>query len=207
MLKYEPLKFGQLVDWVEGRLSAAETAVISMRVAQADEETKRLVQWIRKFHDASKKIVFPKLPPENRRILQQKFKQYVQEQRPSLWENIVATLRFDSHQQMRLAPARAVAEQTHRQIIYATDSADIALHIEKTTLERMRINGQIFASDEEVDLAAFAIQLFQGAHKFQRTATDELGEFTFESIPAGIYDIILSGEEVNIFVSSVDFTV
>ena len=208
MSKFGPLNFEQLVDWIEGRLSAEETAVIAAEVAQAGEETKRLISWIQLFHRASDEIVMPPLPPERRRLLQRRFEQFAEgRRRPGFLQRLVASLTFDSRQQLGLAGAREAAIQAEpRQLVYSTEIADIALNIQQEAAGVFTIAGQVFPMSDEVSMDAFTIQLLQGITEFGMAMTDELGEFAFKGVSPGVYDIILSSERAEITVTSVDLT-
>ncbi|MBA3951791.1 MAG: carboxypeptidase regulatory-like domain-containing protein, partial [Rubrobacter sp.] len=44
----------------------------------------------------------------------------------------------------------------------------------------------------------------RGTEEVGTTATDELGEFAFESVPPGEYQILVSSEQVEILISPVE---
>ena len=214
MAKLEPLSFERLVNWIEGRLSREETAVITSQIAQADEDTKETIEWIRKFHHVHEKVAFVAPPSEMHTVLQQRFEQYAQGRRPlTLFQRLVATLTFDSHQQLGLVGARGTARQAFpRQHIYSTELADIALNFERTadesnsnpSLDKITVSGQIFPISQETNLTEFTIQLLQNATEIGLATADALGEFIFTAVPVGVYDIIVSHDVAEIEINAID---
>ena len=65
------------------------------------------------------------------------------------------------------------------------------------------MEGQIFPNDGD-EPGVFAVQILIGAEEVGTTATDELGEFSFEGVEPGEYQILVSGEEVEILISPVE---
>jgi hypothetical protein len=59
------------------------------------------------------------------------------------------------------------------------------------------LDGQVF-SDDDAELGSFSVQLLEGETELAITATDEVGGFAIESIPPGVYEIILSSERVEV---------
>lgn len=204
MAKQEPLTFEYLLDWLEGRLSKEETAVTARRVAAASPEVQATVAWLRQFLQASQNVILDTPPETVRHNLQERFEQYAQSRRPpTLWQRLTAALTFDSQQQMALSGARQVSWQTTpRQLVYSSEAAEIALSVLPGMAEGLwTIGGQIFPTGEEIEPDIFAIQLLRDDREFDLTTADDLGEFTFTAVPAGVYDLILSSEKGEILIS------
>lgn len=205
MAQQEPLTFEHLLDWMEGRLSEAETVATARRVAQAGPETQKTVAWLRQFLQTSRKITAAPLPSPVRQNLRRRFAQYAAERRPpTLWQRLTAALTFDSRQQMSLAGARQVSWQTApRQLIYSSEAAEIALSIQPGMAEGLwTVGGQIFPTGGEIDPAVFAAQLLRGGLEFDLTTADNLGEFSFTAVPAATYDLILSSDQAEILITA-----
>jgi hypothetical protein len=58
-----------------------------------------------------------------------------------------------------------------------------------------------------VELGSFSVQLLQSETELAITATDDLGGFALESIPPGVYEIILSSERVEVSITPVELNV
>ncbi len=90
------------------------------------------------------------------------------------------------------------------QLVYTTEAADVALNFRRRPENgKLDLDGQIFPNDE-AEPDAFGVQILRGTDEVATTATDELGEFTFEKVPPGEYQILVSSAEVEILISPVD---
>ncbi|HEX6711221.1 MAG TPA: hypothetical protein VF068_12895, partial [Rubrobacter sp.] len=58
------IDFSQLVDWVEGRLSAEEVRAVEEQVEVADSTTLADIAWLRKFGKATEGAVLESPPAE-----------------------------------------------------------------------------------------------------------------------------------------------
>ncbi len=199
------ISFERLVDWVEGRLSEEESRVVEEQVAVADEATREQVEWLRGFARVSEDTVLDAPPREVRDELIRRFDAYAEDRRvPSLLQRLVATLSFDSGLQPAFGVRSGAGPGEQRQLVYTTDAADIALNVRPRARNgHLDLDGQVFPADD-ADPASFSVQLLSGADEVGLTTTDELGEFAFESVSPGAYQILLSGERVEILISSVE---
>jgi protocatechuate 3,4-dioxygenase beta subunit len=59
------------------------------------------------------------------------------------------------------------------------------------------IYGQILPV-EDADSGIFAVQLLDGSSEVATTATNDLGEFTFEAVPPGVYEALVGSDWVEI---------
>jgi hypothetical protein len=64
--------FGTLLDWLEGRLDADRAVRVAGQVAEADERTRRTVDWLRAFLTAARELPLEEPPP----IVRQRLKRY-----------------------------------------------------------------------------------------------------------------------------------
>lgn len=199
------IDFSQLVDWVEGRLSEEEKQAIEERVAVADSATLADVAWLHKFVRATEGIVLESPPPEVRNTLVARFQAYAEGRRtPGLLKRVVASLTFDGGL-MPAAGLRAAGVQgIRRQLIYSTDGLDVALNFWPRIRDKnLDLAGQVFPHDG-MELGSFSVQLLRGETELAITAGGDLGDFAFESIPAGVYSMILSTAQVEISMAPVE---
>lgn len=188
--------FSRLVDWVEGRLSQEEAQAVEEQLMVADDATLADVAWLRKFARATKSSILESLPPEVRCTLVARFKAHAEgRQPPGLLKRVVATLTF----QGGLRPAAGVrvagAQGVRRQFIYSTDDLDVALNFWPRARDKnLDLVGQIFPRDD-MELGFFSVQLLQDEIEFAIATTDDQGGFGFESIPPGVYTLILSTDQ------------
>jgi hypothetical protein len=201
------ISFERLADWVEGRLSAEEARAVEEQVAVADEATCAEVEWLRAFARVNEEVVLDAPPQAVRDELIRRFDAYTEARRtPSLLQRLVATLSFDSGLQPAFGVRSAAGQGKQRQLVYTTDAADIALNVRPRHRNgHVDVDGQVFPADD-ADPASFSVQLLSGADEVGLSTTDELGEFAFESVPSGAYQILVSGERVEILISSVELS-
>ena len=192
-----------LADWAEGRLPAEEARAVEERLEAADGATREGAGWLRAFYRSTRDVVLEDPPAGQRAELARAFEAYAGGRRqPGPLRRLAATLSFDG----ALQPATGVrsAGGTEGQLIYTTETADVALNFRRRPENGdLDLNGQVFPNDEE-DPEAFGVQILRGTDEVATTATDELGEFAFEGVPPGDYQILLSSEQVEILISSVE---
>jgi hypothetical protein len=200
------LSFERLVDWVDGRLSEEEAATVAKQVAAADETTRANIAWLRAFAKARRGATLASPPPEVRAELMRRFEALARERRqPGLFQRLIASLTLDSGSQLVTAGLRSVdAQPSQRQLVYSTEVADVALNVQARLYDKdLDITGQVFPKGQAAT-DAFSVQLLRDAAEFGLTTTDELGEFVFEAIPPGAYEIVLSAEQAEILIAPVE---
>jgi hypothetical protein len=205
MTESNEISVERLADWLDGRLSEEEAEAVAERVARTDEATRAQLEWLRAFVRASATTKLVPPPREVRRAISWRFAAHAEGQRqPGLLQRLVATLSFDSGLQPELGLRSSDSEESQRQLFYTTDAADIALNVRPRPRNgHLDLDGQVFPADD-ADPASFSVQLLSGADEVGLTTTDELGEFAFESVSPGAYQILVSGERVEILISSVE---
>jgi hypothetical protein len=57
---------------------------------------------------------------------------------------------------------------------------------------------------ESTESGAFGVQLLAGSSAVATTATNDLREFTFEAVPPGVYEIVVSSDRVEISIPQVE---
>lgn len=196
------IDFERLADWVEGRLSEEEARAVEEQVALSGEATRAEAEWLRAFARVGGEVVFEEPPAAVREGLIRRFDAFSEGWRePNLVQRLVATLSFDGG----LQPALGVrsAGEGQRQLVYSTDAADITLSVRPRPRNgHLDLEGQVFPSGN-ADPATFSVQLLSGTTEVGMTTADELGEFAFEAVPPGAYQVLVSGERVEILISPV----
>jgi hypothetical protein len=202
------IAFSQLVEWVEGRLPEKEARAVEEQVALADAATLADVAWLRKFVSATEASVLESPPPEVRSTLIARFRAPAEGRRtPGLLKRVVATLTFDGGLRPAVGVRSAGTQGARRQLVYSADNLDVALNfLPRARDKNFDIDGQILPRDD-VELGSFSVQLLQSETELGITATDDLGVFAFESIPSGVYEIILSTERVEVSIAPVELNV
>ena len=193
------IAFSRLVDWVEGRLPEEEARAVEEQMTLADSATLADVAWLRKFVRATEDRLLESPPPEVRSTLIASFKAHTEGRRlPGLLKRIVATLTFDDGLHPAVGVRSVGAQGARRQLVYSADALDVALNLlPRARDKKFDLNGQVF-SDDDAELGSFSVQLLEGETELAITATDEVGGFAIESIPPGVYEIILSSERVEV---------
>ena len=199
------IAFSQLADWVEGRLPEKEARAVEEQVAVADSATLADVAWLRKFVRATEDSVLESPPPEVRSTLIDRFEAHAEGKRPpGLLKRVVATLTFDGGLRPAVGVRSAGTQGARRQLVYSVDDLDVALNfLPRARDKNFDLDGQVLPRDD-VELGSFSVQLLQSETELGITATDDLGAFAFESIPSGVYEIILSTDRVEVSIAPVE---
>jgi hypothetical protein len=202
------IAFSQLVDWVEGRLPQKEAQAVEEQVEVADIATLADVAWLRKFVRATEDSVLESPPPEVRSTLIARFRAHAEGRRtPGLLKRVVATLTFDGGLRPAVGVRSAGTQGARRQLVYSVDDLDVALNfLPRARDKNFDLDGQVLPRDD-VELGSFSVQLLQSESELGITATDDLGAFAFESIPSGVYEIILSTDRVEVSIAPVELNV
>jgi hypothetical protein len=199
----ERIDFETLADWAEGRLPEEEARAVEQRLAEADEATRAEAEWLRKFYRLSRGVIIEGPPAGQRAELARVFEAYAEgRRRLGPLKRLTATLSFGGGLQP-LAGVRS-AGGAEGQLVYTTEAADVALNFRRRPGNgKLDVDGQVFPNDEG-EPEAFGVQILRGIDEVGTTATDELGEFSFEGVAPGEYQILLSSEEVEILISPVE---
>ncbi|MFO7540263.1 MAG: hypothetical protein R6X32_19655 [Chloroflexota bacterium] len=179
----------------------------------ANPSAQETADWLKKFLDLSQQLVLARPPATVRSALRHRFDEQQRQvpRSPSLWQRVSARLTFDSSQQMAVAGMRAaILDDTIRQLVYATPRVEIALHLQPGPDDRIALYGQVFPLHETAD-TIYAVQLCRAGSDNDSgsetlTATDEFGEFSFQAINMGTYEVILSSDQLEVVITPVTFS-
>ncbi len=209
MKEAQPLRFSDLVDWVEGRLSEEEARAVAARVSQGDESVQQDLAWLRTFHRIRQTVRLASPPSRVREVLQRRFADYASKrQPPGIFRRLLAELSFDSRSQPAPAGVRsAAAEGLERQLIYSTEVAEIALNLRPHVQdEGVEVTGQVFSAPGAAE-DTFTLQLLHDTVEVSLATTDELGEFALGAVPAGEYELVVSAGQFEVVLPSVPLRV
>lgn len=197
------IDFETLAGWAEGRLPEEEARAVEERLAGADEATRAEAEWLKTFFRASKDVVLEDPPAGQRDELAKVFEAYAGGRRqPGPIKRFVAAL--SSGGGLRPVAGVRSAGGAEGQLVYTTGAADVALNVRRRPGNgKLDLDGQVFPNDEEVP-ESFGVQILRGTDEVGTTATDELGEFAFEGVSPGEYQILVSSAEVEILISPVE---
>ena len=201
-------QFSQLLGWLEGELTDAEARLVEQQLETADAASLADLSWLRDFLGAAELARGTSPPPELGPELVRRFKEFRKMKRsPSIMERLAATLSFDSDLQLATSGARSgPALGKQRQLIYDSDLAEVAVNIHPRSQDsNLTLTGQIYPKkDFSAEGLSIQILLLEGPEtEAGLAASDELGEFTLESIPQGRYGIIISAESFEIVLQDV----
>jgi hypothetical protein len=201
--------FEQLLNWIEGRLSDEEAQEVETRLKIADNETQSLVKWLQEFRHLNQNYLLAAPPDDLDKTLYDIFTKKAKTKRqPRFFQRLLASLTFDSYQQLALAGVRsASAQKSERQFVYSADLADITLDLQWLAPEKqIRLNGQLFPADEK-DETIYLVEVQKESKSLATTQTDALGRFTFPALLPDTYNIIFSGAQSEIALSDVELSI
>ena len=198
MKKKHTVNWEQLIEWLEGYLSEDEAAILAAQLT-ADDAAQQDETWLRQFYQASDSLVLADPPTAVTDRLEQRFATFAQNRRPpSLYQRLLASLSFDSQLTLLRGARTATAAGEQRQLVYATDLATVALTLQKRDQEQnFDLFGQLLPS-EASDTDLVRVLLLKEEAEFDSTLTDDLGEFTLTALPPGSYQLVLSSEQFEI---------
>lgn len=191
--------FVTLLDWLEGRLTPAQSQQVAEQVAAGDSEIRDTVAWLRQFLDVARAVP-PHQPPP---IVQQHLQQYFacwQQAREALNRpprEFVVRLLFDSAQDQVPVGVRgsvAFASETVH-LVYTGEVADLVLDVRRTVRGRVRLDGQVLLP------AGGGAPVFEaealGADFTMRTVDgDSLGRFTLTDVPDSVSQLRVGNGEI-----------
>ena len=177
--------FAMLLDWLEGRLDPGVAEQVAARVAEADERTRRTVDWLRGFLEVARAVPLYEPPPIVRQSLIQHFARWRRarvelDHQP---REVHVRLLFDSRQDLAPAGVRGEASEDDAfHMVYTAEEGDLLVDVYHLGASLVRVDGQMLlaqpqgASIFEASIAGpdFAVRTKDG---------DELGRFCLHSVP------------------------
>lgn len=179
--------FEVLVDYVEGKLSPAELTSVEAHLNQPCSHCQGRTRHITELFQiiATDKTVAPPTIVLNRMLAVIK---RLAPSRPRLPIRLV----FDSWQHAPLAATRSATQA--KQLLYSTGELDVDLNFAPSA-ESTTVRGQVLGSGQPDDQPPPLVVLQSGESIVAVTKTDRLGQFVFQSVPAGQYDLHIEFED------------
>jgi hypothetical protein len=95
---------------------------------------------------------------------------------------------------------RTSSAKTDRQLVYSTSYADVALTIQSPApANSCNLFGQILPTTAEVE-SSYTVLLLQGGEEKTLAVTAEVGEFLFEEMPEGEYELAIRTDRYEIVI-------
>ncbi|HKG22877.1 MAG TPA: zf-HC2 domain-containing protein [Blastocatellia bacterium] len=192
--------FERLIDYLDGRLAGGEADLVAAHLASGCQQCAPTRDWYAGLRElvASDDSIEPPSWVLKRavRIFDEKAS------RRNLVERLgsaVASLVFDSFARPALMGVRST-ETANRQLLYRAGDYSIDLQIAPSGSARVDVRGQVLREGEERfdSVAGLKIELGRGDNRSRGTLTGETGEFAFESVETGDYDLHLETEALSI---------
>lgn len=186
----------QLLDFVTNRTEAAMAESIHTHLVSGCSRCQNNLAWVEKVVRlaATDDSVEPPQWVLNQALYL--FEQMGPQRQPGFLERVMASLVFDTLAQPQMAGVRKAGLAT-RQCLYRVGDFDVDLSFEPGQApDTVDITGQVLraesASQEEMALQQVdhrQASLLQQTETIHTTSTDHLGEFIFEGVKPGVYDL------------------
>jgi hypothetical protein len=200
-------KFEQLVDYLDNRLTEADSALISAHLTadcQTCAETRAWYENVRVITASDESIEPPAW------VLKRAVRIFeTQHNRPRLVERIgqaIASLVFDSFARPALAGVRST-ETTNRQLLYRAGDYSIDLQVAPSDHARADLIGQVLREGETTfeSVSGLRLEIARGKKTYS-TVTDAMGEFKISAVDCGAYDLRVELAEGSITVPQLPVT-
>jgi hypothetical protein len=133
------------------------------------------------------------------------FESHGPQPQPSLWQRITAFLVFDSLAQPVPVGIRKT-DQAARQILYRAGQWDVDLSFEPGDApETINVTGQVIRQQNTPqNVAGISVYLLQDEQILASTTADSIGEFTFDHIVNGTYDLKIHTGDEQLWIEQMD---
>ena len=201
-------KFEQLVDYLDNRLTEAESARVRAHLAtdcQTCSETRAWYASVRAITVSDESIEPPTWVVKRAvRIFE------TQHNRPRLVERIgqaVASLVFDSFARPAVSGVRST-ETTNRQLLYRAGDYSIDLQVAPSDQSRADLIGQVLREGETTfeSVSGLRLEIARSGEPSYSTLTDAMGEFKISAMDCGVYDLRVELSEGSITVPQLPVT-
>lgn len=194
----EPVRFEQLIDWLEGRLDPETDAAVTAEVARGDARTRATVDWLRSFLAVGRLLPLHEPPPSVRQNLRRQFSAWRADRSTADVEPIelVATLLFDSDRDLVVGRRAVDTSDDARHIAYTSDRADIVLDVHRLAESLVDIEGQVLPV-EPTSAPVFEATVHGPGVELRAISGDELGRFALANVPDAVTRLrVTNGEFV-----------
>jgi hypothetical protein len=190
------LNFETLLDYVEGLLSSETTAEVETHLNQPCPRCRALVGRIT---EVTNLMLNDQTQAPPRAVLQRMLAtlhRHAAVNRP----RVPATLVFNSWQHAPLAAVRGPGQA--QQLLYSAEGLDIDLHLTAGQNDTT-VRGQILGAARDAAQPTPVVVLYTGGDFVATTTTDRLGQFVFQSLPSGTYDLHIELDDANITIEGI----
>lgn len=168
-----------------------------------DPDLRHDAEWMRAFAGLRRHIVVADPPDAVHRAIVAEFRALPRAKGIGGVLRGLATLSFDSFARPLAHGVRGAGAVEGRQLVFSLADLDVAinlrLHGPGPTVD---VTGQVL--DPIVPGGGQTVHLRASEHEVLTTAADELGEFRFESVQPGSYDMVIARERVEIAIEPFD---
>ncbi len=192
--------FDEILDWIEGKLPPEEASLLAERVA-GDEAARAEADWLRAFSRVSEEVVMASPPPEVREALSRRFEYFAEGRRqPGLLQRLFATLSFQGGMQPAFGMRSVGSSEAQRHFVYSTEVADVSFSVRPRRGGGLDVFGQVLPNSDDVEPDEFNVHLIRDIADSETAPASDLGEFTFEGVSEGTYEMILATEQYEILI-------
>lgn len=190
--------FGQLLDWIEGRLTREAAAEMQQQSA-ADEETRASVAWIEGFRRFGREHPIPPPPPIVKQRLMQSFERHHGRDQPHILQT--AHLTFDSRDDVVMAGVRGFEETDEGyQLTFTTESHGVLIDVFTTGPTTRRIEGQVLGVEGEDSVWVVTVE--HEGRSISDIRGDTNGSFALDDVPAAVDTLQLTNGRTTIEIPS-----
>lgn len=207
--------FSELLDFAEGRLSGAEHERISGFIAEHPQEIAAEWAWVQDFLRKAQTVSLHPMPAGLQDRLSnlgpaspavpslEKASGWVETVRRVVAELVDPGLQPD----FATAGLRSKAfDSTARQWTFTSGGFDILVNALVRPDRRYDLHGQVFPGNEDAGATISSAQLVCEDREFSLATVDDYGEFLIQGVPAGAYELVIAGEEIEVVCTPVTFT-
>ncbi len=182
-----------LLDWIEGRLSPAETERIAGRVERGDSDLRERITWLRQFLRAAAELSHDSaVPPVVGQLMEQHFERWSATRRimTDPPREFAARLWFDSRHDLAPTGTRGGANPDEAAYLaFSAGATDLLVNLQWSAANRVSLEGQILLGELDPASPIFAASV-TGPDFSRRTVDgDEQGRFTLSDLPAALAEL------------------
>ena len=201
-------EFEQLLDYLDGRLADQSAQSVAVHLDEGCKPCAANRQWFERVRAiaASDDSLEPPLW-----VLQRALRLFDNQMaRPRTLDRLgrlVATLIFDSLTPSTVAGVR-LAQSSNRQLVYRADDYSIDLQIAAANPAAADLMGQVLRQGEAgfQSVARLSLELIREKKIIGATSTNAVGEFTFNGIECGNYELQVKAHEASIVIPQLPIT-
>lgn len=207
MQKTKRPSFAQLLDWKEGKLAREEERAVSQAISDAGDDVRRDLAWLLLFDQVQGLAHLTSAPARTLKKIYETYESRADlDLTPPRMTCKVGRLSYDSAMTSAMAAVRTGVSARGRQLVYSTDTADLALSFKPVESDQTYVvQGQVLQL-QETDVPGYLISL-EGDAPRREVAADRFGEFAFEGVESGRYRLFVSYDHHSIVVPEVRVTV